>query len=234
MPFNAPVEERILILAPKGRDAEGIVQVLSGAQFSCVACSDHEQLARELKAGAGAALVAEEALLGADLARLTDWVSRQPSWSDFPFILLVSKEPFQRTASARSLLENLSNVILLERPVNAETLKRTAASALRARKRQYQARSDLLERTRAEERLRIALQAGRLGAWEVNLANMALNASENSKAMYGRDPAAPFTYNDLIAAVHPEDRELRQAAFNAAVSRGSDFDIEYRIVQPDG
>jgi PAS domain S-box-containing protein len=227
-------EERILVLAPHGRDAQVVVQVLTAGGFECAICKEHQTLTRELEVGAGAALVAEEALLGVDLAPIANWLSRQASWSDFPFVLLVSKRSAQRTDAARQLLESLSNVILLERPLNAETLRRATASALRARKRQYQARSDLQARAREEEHLRIALQAGRLGSWEVDLATQTLHASETSKLNYGRDPSSSFTYRDLLASIHPEDRPRRDATVNAAIASRSGFDIEYRVIWPDG
>jgi PAS domain S-box-containing protein len=234
MELNTSIEERILVLAPRGRDAEVIRQVLSDGGFACHICTDQQILTQELEAGAAAALVAEEALLGADLTAVAKWLSRQGSWSDFPFVLLVSKQSEQRTAAARSMLESLSNVILLERPLNAETLRRAAASALRARKRQYQARSDLLARARGEERLRIALQAGRLGSWEVDLSTWTLRASEASRAAYGHDPSSPFSYEDLLASIHPDDRTRRDAVVNSAITARSDFDIEYRVIWPDG
>jgi PAS domain S-box-containing protein len=232
--LNTLIEERILVLAPRGRDAPVIQQVLSGGGFSCLVCGAHQQLTQELAIGAGAALIAEEALLDSDLAPLASWLSGQASWSDFPFILLVSRQPLQRAAAARALLESLSNVILLERPLNAETLRRATASALRARKRQYQARSDLQVRIQAEERLRMALQAGRLGAWELDLSNWILRASETTKANFGRAPSAPFTYEELIASVHPDDWERRSTLILAAITDVSDFDIEYRTIWPDG
>jgi signal transduction histidine kinase len=233
MELNTSIEERILVLAPRGRDAKVIEQVLSECVFTSQVCASQQALAREIEIGAGAALIAEEALLGVDLAPLANWITRQESWSDFPFVLLVSRQSQHRTAAARTLLERLSNVVLLERPLNAETLRRATASALRARKRQYQARSDLRARIHGEERLRIALQAGRLGAWELDLSNGSLHASDESKTHYGRDPSSPFIHEEALAAIHPADRKRRDALVNAAIATGSDFGIEYRVIWPD-
>ncbi|MET0963192.1 MAG: response regulator [Noviherbaspirillum sp.] len=142
MPAASAFEERILILAPRGRDAQVIAQVLAGSGLSCSPCSDYMALIGELGEGAGAAVIAEEALVGAKLDILADWLAQQASWSDFPFVLLVSRHAAPRADAVRTLLGNISNVILLERPLNAETIRRATASALRARKRQYQTRSD--------------------------------------------------------------------------------------------
>ncbi len=55
--------------------------------------------------------------------------------------------------------ESCGNVILLERPLNAQTLRSAALSVLRARRRQYQARDVLLDRERTAESLRQSQEA---------------------------------------------------------------------------
>jgi PAS domain S-box-containing protein len=227
-------EERILVLAPRGRDAQVIAQVLAGSALTCATCGDYPALMRELDAGAGAAVIAEEALHGADLDLLTAWLAQQASWSDFPFVLLVSRQAAPRKEAARILLGNAANVLLLERPLNAETIRRATVSALRARKRQYQARSDLEVRIRAEERLHIALDAGRLGAWEVDLPGMELQASDTCKRNFGQDPLLPFSYDRLVSAIHEEDRPHQQQVVAAAIAAGGGFSIECRVIWPDG
>ena len=76
--------------------------------------------------------------------------------------MLATKHPGRRSAQAIAALHSLGNVILLERPLNAETLASAADAAVRARKRQYATRQHLEEisRTRTEvERLNSELEA---------------------------------------------------------------------------
>ena len=76
--------------------------------------------------------------------------------------MLATKHPGRRSAQAITALHSLGNVILLERPLNAETLASAADAAVRARKRQYATRQHLEEisRTRTEvERLNSELEA---------------------------------------------------------------------------
>ena len=126
-------------------------------------CGEPAQLAACLDEGAAAAILTEEASAGEGLAQaLAGWLGRQPSWSDFPFIVLATKQPGRRSAQAIALLQSLGNVILLERPLNSETLASAADAAVRARKRQYATRQHLEEigRTRTEmERLNSELEA---------------------------------------------------------------------------
>ncbi|MEZ0308335.1 MAG: response regulator, partial [Ramlibacter sp.] len=76
---------------------------------------------------------------------LAVWLAAQPPWSDFPFIVLASRQSGPRPPAAVAMLHKLGNVILLERPLNAETLASAADAAVRARRRQYITRQHLDE-----------------------------------------------------------------------------------------
>jgi PAS domain S-box-containing protein len=85
----------------------------------------------------------------------------------------------------------------------------------------------------SEARLRFATQAGGLGIWELDLRNWTLNASGIFKRIFGRDQAAPFSHDDLVAAIHPDDRDRVLAAKRHAATTGTEYNCEYRIVRPD-
>ncbi|MET0208841.1 MAG: response regulator, partial [Burkholderiaceae bacterium] len=73
------------------------------------------------------------------------WLSRQPPWSDFPFVVLTSKRTGRRSAGAATALQRIGNVILLERPLSPDTLHTSVEAAMRARGRQYATRAMLGE-----------------------------------------------------------------------------------------
>lgn len=228
-----PNEQRTLVLAPQGRDAATINHVLRLNRIDSFVCDDIGMLTEELIAGAGTAVITDEALENQNLSLLIDWLAAQPAWSDFPFILLTQPRSVSRKSPALGALESLSNVLLLERPLNAETLKRAVASALRARRRQYEARAALQQRLQAEERLGFALKAGRLGAWEIDIRTRVLIASDICKENFGQPVDRPFTYQTLLACIHPDDLpQYRQALHNALLSREG-FVMEMRVVWPD-
>ena len=54
------MDDLVLILAPRGRDAELAVRILARKGVSCHVCVDIADLLREAVAGAGAALVTEK------------------------------------------------------------------------------------------------------------------------------------------------------------------------------
>jgi signal transduction histidine kinase/FixJ family two-component response regulator len=228
------VQRRVLILAPRGRDAEVIQATLSNAGREAHVCVDVGALTTELAVGADTAIVTEEAILAADLSQLSDWLAHQAAWSDFPFILLVAQQKARRTSAAQRVVGNLGNVVVLERPISAQTLESAVQSALRVRERQYQTQRHVQERERAEARLNLALDAGRLGAWELDLVDGRLDASQTCKRNFGRDPAADFSYQDLLDAIHDEDRAEQIRAVAHVIEHGGDLHMEYRSRWPDG
>jgi PAS domain S-box-containing protein len=97
--------------------------------------------------------------------------------------------------------------------------------------------AELGDRLRAQEeseaRLRFAIQAERLGLWELDLQTGELTASRVFKENFGRDIAAPFTYAELCDAVHPDDRVQMQAAIAQSVATGRDCAIDCQVLRPD-
>jgi signal transduction histidine kinase len=149
----ASVDDKVLVLTPYGRDAAIAADLLRRHGVAAVVCEHLDALAAQLEPEIGAALVAEEALAGPAIDRLASWLDSQPPWSDFPFIVLANGYKGQRSTRAFETLDRLGNVVLLERPLHAESLTRAVRSALSARKRQYEAR-DVLARWQGElERL---------------------------------------------------------------------------------
>jgi len=148
------VEERILLLALRGRDAQVIAQLLTKQGHQSHVCDSADRLATELAAGGGTALITEESLADGDRSALSAWLASQPTWSDFPFILLATKRSGRRSADALGVLAALGNVVVLERPIHGETLSSAVTSALRVRRRQYEARRRLEELQVAEEAMR--------------------------------------------------------------------------------
>ena len=228
------MDERILILAPRGRDASVIAETLAVLGHKTLICSDVNALTAALQGKAGAAILTEEALAEQGSSVLTDWLSAQPPWSDFPFIVLVTKQPGRRTQADAERLQGMGNIVLLERPINAETLVSAARSAVRARRRQYLARDDLENRTKAEEQLRFVLEAGDLGAWDLDLESRVLTTSPIARAHFGRAADEALTLADVVAAVHPEDASRRRANLDLSITEGGDYQVEYRVIWPEG
>jgi two-component system, sensor histidine kinase len=145
-------EQRILVLAPTGRDASLAESVFRDADIPCHCCTDLLDVCEQLDAGAAALLIAEEALVPGQTSCLTDWLAEQAPWSDLPVLLLARRGA--DSAAVGAAMDRLGNVTVLDRPMRIATLVSVARSALRARQRQYQTRGHLAEREQVEALLR--------------------------------------------------------------------------------
>jgi len=144
--------ERFLIVAPAGRDADVIRQLLASAGMTGVIDSSGEMLLEALQdGGAAGAVVTDDALARIDHGRLADAIASQPRWSDFPFVLLVRRGGTRESPKA---IEAVMNVTMLERPLHPASLVSSVRAAARARARQLLAAEYLDERERAERQLR--------------------------------------------------------------------------------
>jgi signal transduction histidine kinase/FixJ family two-component response regulator len=227
--------ERAVILAPTGRDATVAAALIQEAGFYGNIAGDLAALTHEIEAGAGLAVIADEAIKTADLRSLVKWLNEQPSWSDFPIVLLTHQGGGpERNPDAARLGQALGNVTFIERPFHPTTLVSIVGSAVRGRRRQYQTRAILEDLTESEGLLQTALNAGHLGALELHLPEFELEASDTCKTFYGRKPGDRFTYQDLLDAIHPDDRAPRQQVLDRSIKTGKDYSFEYRNIWPDG
>lgn len=112
--------------------------------------------------------------------------------------------------------------------------------------------SDVTERRRAQERLlvseaiarenvervQLALAAGAIiGTWHWHLPSDRFTVDEAFARAFGLDPALGregLSLGQVIATVHPEDREGLKTAITAAVSRGGAYVHQYRVRRVDG
>jgi signal transduction histidine kinase/ActR/RegA family two-component response regulator len=142
-------DERVLVLAPVGRDGTLAAEVLVEAGLPALSCPDAETFLTALAAGAGAGVLAQEALTAEFTSQLGRWLTQQPSWSDFPLVLFtVRKASAFENRQALEVHRDLGNFTALERPVHPATLVSAVRSALRGRRRQYHSRDVLRDRER--------------------------------------------------------------------------------------
>ncbi len=236
---------RVLILAPHGRDATVAADLLSRNAIRADICLDMPALVAALDEAAGVVLLTEETLAGAGAKILTDWVARQPAWSDVPFVVLANGSRAPRPAAAAERLADLGNVLLLERPLHAEAMLGAVRSAVKARNRQYEVRdaADTLERAvidrtaeleAARDSLEIALDAAGMGSWDIDIATGETRRTMRHDEIFGYPGLLDhWGVTEFLAHVDAGQRDAVQEAFDAALATGT-LDIECRIDAADG
>jgi PAS domain S-box-containing protein len=88
---------------------------------------------------------------------------------------------------------------------------------------------------RSEERLRLALEAARMGIWYWSVDSNHLVWDDNLRGLYGLAPGQPVGgYEEFLGRVHPDDRQFVSDSVARALKEGGPLDYEFRILHPDG
>lgn len=148
---------RILVLAPFGKDALLVREVLERSGIPVGVVESVHAIARCVGGGAGGAIIAEEALTDESIEILGRSVAAQPAWSDFPIIVLTGGGA--TTAYTEQMVRSrtpMGNISLIERPLRPATLISSARTAISSRLRQYEIRNHLEERRQAQDELQRA------------------------------------------------------------------------------
>jgi PAS domain S-box-containing protein len=101
---------------------------------------------------------------------------------------------------------------------------------------------DVAERRQAERALRqsearlaLALEAGRMGAWEWIIPADRVTWSPTFDSIHGRPVGAhENSIADFTRDIHPDDRERVLERLSTSIAQRLDYHVEYRIVKPDG
>src|SRR5688572_7415981 len=84
------------------------------------------------------------------------------------------------------------------------------------------------------ERLRLALEAARLGDWSWDAVTDVMTISARAAEILGIPPDALLTWTDIREKLHPDDRARARLAIERSISERSDYDVEYRIATASG
>jgi len=95
----------------------------------------------------------------------------------------------------------------------------------------------ILKRKKLEEvnqQLQIALHAGQLGSYKLDLRTCKMDSSEICRANYGVSADARFDLEDLMQVIIPEHRDMVTKNISEAVKNRLPYRAEYQIRWPDG
>jgi PAS domain S-box-containing protein len=93
---------------------------------------------------------------------------------------------------------------------------------------QKQARKALDE---ALARLKLALDAARLGDWSWDAQTDILNMSETAADIFGIPPGPRMSWDAMSELLHKEDRQMARVAVDEALAKHTDYDVEYRVTR---
>lgn len=179
-----PSVPKVAVLAPAGRDAQVAASILSQYRIHARICANLEE-ALPLLEEAHCLVIAEEALLNSDRSQFALWLENQPSWSDFPIVLLTMRgTEFDKRLS---FLDRY--LIVLERPFLASSLANSVRSALRARSRQLEVKKYIEEKEDVAARQQLLIR---------ELHHRVKNTLANVRAMMAATAKSSGSVDDFV------------------------------------
>jgi len=125
------------------------------------------------------------------------------------------------------------DVSLSVAPINDANQKIVGTMVLLADVSRRKLAEDALRESEAQ--LRLAMEAADMGSWYWNLDSGAISFSEGFGPLFGLPRGTFFKeYSEFLNAIHADDRSATDAAVRRALKLDTGFDMECRIVWPDG
>ena len=88
---------------------------------------------------------------------------------------------------------------------------------------------------KSEMRLAEAQRLAHLGGWEWDIQTDEISWSDEVYRIYGLAPQSSVpSYEGFMAVVHPDDRNLVRTTIDKALHGSEPYDVEHRVVRPDG
>ena len=142
---------------------------------------------------------------------------RHPSvWSEYPRTIL-------SVAGALAIQALLIIGLLFER---------------RARQRaEIDSRRNLALATDSEERMSLAVESAQLALWDWDVTNDRVWMTDEARKFLGFEPGELIHFSKLASLdgrVHPDDRVARATAIQRAMETRGSYEVEYRLISPDG
>ena len=231
-------DNSVLILAPTQKDAEVTQGILASISVLSHIATDLNDFCDKIDS-ASVAIIPEEFLLADRTNRLEAWLNAQPSWSDFPLIVLTASQNAASTTTAERL-QAIGNMMLVNRPLQIATLLSTVRAALRYRRRQYQTRDEILVRERqtealldSEKRFRDLSDCVHQMIWVTRPDGFHEYYNQRWYSFTGVKSGSTDG-EGWNALFHPDDQARAWGIWRHSLQTGEPYEIEYRLRRADG
>ena len=87
----------------------------------------------------------------------------------------------------------------------------------------------------SEQRYALAQRAANIGTWDLHIPSGKLHCSDQVEPMFGLPRGSlDGTFNAFVKCIHPDDRRRVTDTIAVSIRTGREYNIEHRIVRPDG
>lgn len=237
-------EQFLVHASPEDPNAVIIANMLAQAGYRVKMWSDLTALCDSIEPLSDVLVISESNLINRGMDPLKLRFGHQPAWSHIAVVNVLSEvTSMQPAAQLPNALYARFRVFNIEQPIHRETLLRIARAAVMSQRRQLTVENLFGYRRRCEqalreneERLGMALACGRMGVWEWDVRANRLIWSQSLRNIYGLRPGeGPSHMEDRLQYLHRDDRDRVEQTLRKTIQNCENpWQIEYRIVQPDG
>ena len=226
---------QVLVAAPFGRDAQTMAGLLRAAGYEAVICADARAAADQIGTHTGAVLLTQEAV-AQDMSGLKQALSRQPAWSDVPFVLLIAAASARSGRAEASRVEFVglaANSVVLERPIGKASLLSAVGSALRLREKQFEMRDRVQDLRDSDARFKAIANSIDPMVWTTLPDG---NHDYFNQRWYDYTGVAAGStdgagWSDMF---HPDDQPRAWERWRHSLATGESYEVEYRLRHHSG
>jgi signal transduction histidine kinase/DNA-binding response OmpR family regulator len=216
-----------ILVAEDNTEMLEYIRLLFQGRYDVIGVNDGEAAIASLQDELPDLILSDIVMPRKDGFALLKWLKSNARTASIPVILLSGNQ--KEDAHVAGLEAGADDYLI--KPFSARELISRVATQLKI----AQQRRETDRQIRASQQsLNTALEAGKMGLWEVNLKTRDMVCTPACKYNYGRPGHEPFSYDDLEACIHPDDRARWEEAIAGALSRRDVFETEYRVFWPDG
>jgi PAS domain S-box-containing protein len=139
-------------------------------------------------------------------------------WRDITESLMADKLLKETTAAMQEMLRR------------ADKSRRALLSVIEDQKRTEESLRN------SEERLRLSTELAKVAVWEYDFTVNSMSRSKNHDMLYGLEWQEKWDLDTFTRAIHPDDRDLSNAAIQRSVAPGGpdDYTFDFRVIFNDG
>ncbi|RPI35533.1 MAG: response regulator, partial [Hyphomicrobiaceae bacterium] len=223
----APAERAHILLADDNADMREYVRRLLASQYEVEVVADGGAALSAIARRKPDLVLSDIMMPHLDGMELVSRLRADPQTNTLPIILLSA------LAGEESRVEGMQAGAddYLIKPFSArELFARVEAHVKIARLRRNAERALRDE----QERWQLAAHVGRFGQWHLDLVTRAVDLSASCKAIFGLPLEEQSSAERLYSLIHADDREAVVTRLNEAVETRTAYDVEYRVIWPDG
>ena len=215
------LQPRVLLAEDNGDMRNYIRRLLSGQGYAVEAVADGAEALESVRRAKPDLILSDVMMPNLDGIGLLRALREDSSFNSIPILLLSARAGEEFRIQGLGLGAD----DYLVKPFSARELLSRVKAHVESTQRQRE----------SENRLRLALELGRMGTWDRNLRTGEIFWSPNQFSLLGYAPGECLPSRDAWEKrVHPADLTIVKQRWSAAESSRQDYEFEYRVLLPDG